>query len=220
MMETGKSDEIKSDEISSSIELIKRGSHRWVALACEDGNEMFTIKTVDPDWLTFHRTWNAKYLRGKNIPPLTGKITNVRNLWEILNNLPKLEKIYRGHSVEIFAEGVTSTWEDPANIGGGRLMFTISNRKDSVPGASDMWTSIVLELIGETLDPKEIVSGLILADKRGQGYGYRRVSIWVKGIASDDDVLELAQRIKVTIGDCRLDYQKHGTSHDDYVFTM
>ncbi|EER02885.1 hypothetical protein Pmar_PMAR026044 [Perkinsus marinus ATCC 50983] len=115
----------------------------------------------------------------------------------------------------LFLDGVKPEWEDPANAKGGHFQFTMqaaafkskasfdfeaSNPVTQVNAGlalmDEIWNNLVLAVVGNTLEPKDFVTGLRLVDKvkrgnvrggssRSNASGHLRAEVWFRDIDKD-----------------------------------
>merc|ERR1719420_2517110 len=100
----------------------------------------------------------------------------------------------------IFRDGITPQWEDEANADGGHLQFQF---KPAMGGGQidEHWNNLVLGMIGGTIEPVDIITGVRLVDKlsgaaghRGTGSaGWIRIEVWFSNYRNTKDV-QLLQR--------------------------
>jgi len=86
-------------------------------------------------------------------------------------------------AIMFFKDGIAPQWEDPKNANGGHLQFQI---RPSVGGAQfdEYWNQLILGVVGGTLEPKGLITGIRLVDKlqgpKSSGFcafGFQRLSI-------------------------------------------
>ena len=79
-------------------------------------------------------------------------------------------------AIMIFKDGVRPEWEDPLNASGGHFQAHLSAQlhrpsevqlKPNVGGAQidEYWNNIVLGMVGGTIDPYDMITGVRLVDK-------------------------------------------------------
>lgn len=107
------------------------------------------------------------------------KFNTVQDFWGIWNGLPQPSELLEqkrimrdqpsGPSVAIdaimiFKEGISPEWEHPLNANGGHFQIQL---KPQVGGGQidEYWNNIVLGMVGGTLEPAEIITGIRLVDK-------------------------------------------------------
>mmetsp|Transcript_31871 Transcript_31871/g.62745 ORF Transcript_31871/g.62745 Transcript_31871/m.62745 type:complete len:234 (+) Transcript_31871:83-784(+) len=79
----------------------------------------------------------------------------------------------------VFREGIAPQWEDAANADGGHLQFQF---RASVGGGQldEHWNNLVLGIVGGTIEPADMITGVRLVDKlsAGRGQGNLRMEVW------------------------------------------
>jgi len=107
------------------------------------------------------------------------KITTLQDFWAIYNGIPQPSELLEqkqimreqpnGTSVAIdaimiFKEGIAPEWEHPANASGGHFQIAL---KPNVGGGQidEFWNNLVLAMVGGTLEPRDIITGIRLVDK-------------------------------------------------------
>mmetsp|Transcript_25859 Transcript_25859/g.57051 ORF Transcript_25859/g.57051 Transcript_25859/m.57051 type:complete len:246 (-) Transcript_25859:46-783(-) len=109
-------------------------------------------------------------------------------------------------AIMIFQKGVKPQWEDTANSTGGHFQVTIkiaSGGSGTPPGQIDeYWNNIVLGVIGATVEPAEMITGLRLVDKlsKSGGASMLRMEIWFRDLADKDKVDILERSVKRCLG--------------------
>jgi translation initiation factor 4E len=130
--------------------------------------------------------WEQVVQEGKkeNYADATRKVTKfntVQEFWGIWNGLPQpselleQKRIMRDQSngaavavdaLMIFKEGIAPEWEDPKNANGGHFQIQM---KPNVGGGQidEYWNNVVLGMVGGTLEPADMITGIRLVDKLG-----------------------------------------------------
>lgn len=116
---------------------------------------------------------------------------------ELLTNRMALKLEGSMHFIDalmIFREGITPEWEDGANAEGGHFQFQL---KGSLSGGQidEHWNNLVLGVIGGTIEPAHIVTGIRLVDKLSgtRGSGNLRIEVWFSQFR-DTEAVKLLQR--------------------------
>jgi len=118
----------------------------------------------------------------------------VQDFWSIWNGLPQpgelleSKRITRGmptgpavaiDAIMIFKDGVSPEWEHPANSAGGHFQMML---KPALGGGQidEYWNNIVLGMIGATIEPAELITGIRLVDKLSgpKGNSAIRIELW------------------------------------------
>jgi len=107
------------------------------------------------------------------------KFNTVQEFWGIWNGLPQpselleQKRIMRDQSgqssvaidaIMIFKEGIAPEWEAPLNASGGHFQIQM---KPNVGGGQidEYWNNVVLGMVGGTLEPSDMITGIRLVDK-------------------------------------------------------
>jgi translation initiation factor 4E len=121
-----------------------------------------------------------------------GSFESVELFWRVFNNLKPASQLSMNSNYSVFRYGVEPSWEDPANVNGGKFVLTIP-KKDSKNGKCDeWWLYTVLAVVGETMDVSgDEVNGAVVSIRKNQD----RIALWLKG--SERDVcVQIAERWK------------------------
>jgi translation initiation factor 4E len=121
-----------------------------------------------------------------------GSFDSVERFWRVFNNLKPASQLSMNSNYSVFRYGVEPSWEDPANVNGGKFVLTIP-KKDSKGGKCDeWWLYTVLAVVGETMDlAGDEVNGAVVSIRKNQD----RIALWLKG--SERDVcVQIAERWK------------------------
>lgn len=74
------------------------------------------------------------------------KISNISEFWLFINNFTKFD--YKNNYFYLMKEGIEPTWEDPMNKNGGICSFKVN-----IDAFMDIWTTLCLHTVNETLIP-------------------------------------------------------------------
>lgn len=147
-------------------------------------------------------------------------VDTVESFWRLFNNLEPLASLETGSSYTFFKEGIRPEWEDPANDGGGRwyLSYDAANRNKAEfsTQVDDTWMCAVLSVIGLSVDPADIVCGIVAAVRERE----TRFDIWTRK-APEAEILALGTALKKNLRWCtKLSYRFHrdrrGRTHAAY----
>jgi translation initiation factor 4E len=123
-------------------------------------------------------------------------------------NVPKFTKEYEG--ISIFKTGIRPEWEDPKNLNGGELNV----RKSMNPTQLDQyWEELLMSVIGETLDPTDVITGVRIVDKSAKGKVIYRLEIWFDANQErDPQVIDaIRENLAQTFGpNLKFEYRPHG----------
>eukprot|EP00913_Durusdinium_trenchii_P033902 g31734.t1 len=82
-------------------------------------------------------------------------------------------------AVMIFRENIRPEWEDKMNAQGGHFQFQL---KPNIGGGQvdEYWNNLVLGMIGATIEPANMITGLRLVDKLSgpRAAGVIRLEVW------------------------------------------
>lgn len=120
--------------------------------------------------------------------------STVQEFWSIWNGMPQPselvpsstesgKRIMRGQvaidAIMIFKEGVKPEWEDKLNQTGGHFQIQL---KPSIGGGQidEYWNNLVLGMVGGTLEPSDMITGIRLVDKLGgqKTVNAIRIELW------------------------------------------
>jgi len=120
-------------------------------------------------------------------------VSSVEDFWRMYNNIARpTELLDRGSSIyNFFKEGITPTWEDPANTKGGRWSFQIKEKGN----LDKMWCYLLLAAVGEQLEPEDsnLVCGCVFNVKKVHGKNTRekteviRLSLWCRNHEGNEE---------------------------------
>lgn len=132
----------------------------------------------------------------------------VKGFWKYWNHLPQpselLEnkKIVREQpdgqiqvvdAIMLFREGVRPEWEDRTNANGGHFQFQL---KPQLGGGQidEYWNNLVIGMVGSTIEPAGIITGIRLVDKVQQNRASSvRIEVWFSNF-DDTENVDLLQR--------------------------
>mmetsp|Transcript_37093 Transcript_37093/g.86345 ORF Transcript_37093/g.86345 Transcript_37093/m.86345 type:complete len:232 (-) Transcript_37093:87-782(-) len=117
----------------------------------------------------------------------------VEDFWKMWVQLPQPSELFSHrmvlnvsdgfHIVDalmVFRDGIKPQWEDEANAEGGHFQFQF---KASLGGGQidEYWNNLVLGVIGGTIEPVDMITGVRLVDKLSggtRGSGNLRMEVW------------------------------------------
>mmetsp|Transcript_52341 Transcript_52341/g.147380 ORF Transcript_52341/g.147380 Transcript_52341/m.147380 type:complete len:236 (-) Transcript_52341:134-841(-) len=115
----------------------------------------------------------------------------VQEFWAIWNGVPQpsdlldSKRMVRGEppvpidAIMIFKQGVRPEWEDKTNATGGH--FQVQLKPGQGGGQIDeYWNNVVLGMIGGTIEPYDMITGVRLVDKlqQNKAAGILRIELW------------------------------------------
>lgn len=138
-----------------------------------------------------HNAWTLWYDNPRLAPPnadwsetlkTCGSFNTVGGFWSIYNNVKPSSLVSVGSNYSVFRYGTEPSWEDPANINGGKFVFTIPKKEVREGKCDRAWLLTVLAVIGETLDATgDQVCGAVVSIRKAQN----RVALWLKSSERD-----------------------------------
>mmetsp|Transcript_29781 Transcript_29781/g.67459 ORF Transcript_29781/g.67459 Transcript_29781/m.67459 type:complete len:237 (+) Transcript_29781:107-817(+) len=150
--------------------------------------------------------------------------STVKGFWKYWNHLPQPSELLDGKkfvretgdsrsvvdALMVFREGIKPEWEDAVNASGGHFQFQL---KVSLGGGTidEYWNNIVLGMIGGTIEPADMITGVRLVDKLCQQRSASiRIEVWFSNF-DDTEKVDLLQKNLERCMTTRLDGQ-HSSS--------
>merc|ERR550532_1520695 len=134
---------------------------------------------------------DAKAAQYSDATHRVASFNTVKGFWKYWNHLPQPSELLDGKkfvrevagtrsvvdALMVFREGIKPEWEDEVNAGGGHFQFQL---KPGLGGGSvdEYWNNIVLGMIGGTIEPAEMITGIRLVDKLNQAKSAIRIEVW------------------------------------------
>lgn len=144
----------------------------------------------------------------KNIK-LLGSFQTVEHFWRLYNHIIRPDDLTVVTDYHLFKDGISPTWEDPANVRGGKWMVRL--RKGL---AARFWEELMLAIIGEQFDVGSEVCGAVLSARFAEDI----ISLWNRNA----DNLEATARIRDTMRRVfrlphfvHMEYKRHQESMTD-----
>jgi len=127
-----------------------------------------------------HRSWTFTY----SLPKPGGgweeaaitsivDVSTIEQFWGAFNSLTKPTSLPPRSDLHFFQSGVSPTWEDPANVNGGR--WQIEYKKNEEEMFLQSWVNSLLALIGEQFTDGDEVMGVVLNIRKN-----RRIQLWTR----------------------------------------
>jgi translation initiation factor 4E len=162
------------------------------------------------------------------------QFSTVQDFWKLWNHMPQPSELLEQKrmvreqpdglhvidAIMIFREEVRPEWEDKMNANGGHFQWQI---KPNVGGGQmdEYWNNLVLGMIGATIEPANMITGIRLVDKL---HGPRaanviRLEVWFTDFDNQKAVADLkksvekcmAMRLDGSIGSApKCDTKSHG----------
>lgn len=134
----------------------------------------------------------------------------VENFWRMFNNVVPPSHISNGSNYHMFLQGVKPMWEDEANCRGGKWIVIFPKGKKDL--LDEYWTSVLLSIIGESLDGVEEVSGCVASVRKNQS----KIAVWTRDYSNKAAIMRIGTFMKEALavtGDmwkhCKIEYQQH-----------
>eukprot|EP00933_Yihiella_yeosuensis_P006164 TRINITY_DN110835_c0_g1_i1.p1 TRINITY_DN110835_c0_g1~~TRINITY_DN110835_c0_g1_i1.p1 ORF type:complete len:266 (+),score=59.08 TRINITY_DN110835_c0_g1_i1:90-800(+) len=141
----------------------------------------------------FWRIWNG-------VPQPSALLNNCRFIRENPGQQPAAID-----AVMLFKKGVRPEWEDPKNQSGGHFQVQL---KPNIGGAQidEYWNNLVLAMVGGTLEPYDMITGVRLVDKLAgaKAAGVLRIELWFSRYDAAQAWGELKKNMEKAMGQ-RLD---------------
>lgn len=108
----------------------------------------------------------------------------------------------------LFKKGIRPEWEDEANKYGGEFFC---RKTIEAKDLDEVYETLCLGLIGETVDPGNEICGLRIVDKSRQGRAIYRLEVWFRN--ADEKIQALIQENLVDClrRDILQDFRSHGS---------
>jgi translation initiation factor 4E len=120
---------------------------------------------------------------------MLGVHSTVESFFGTFSTLRRPSHLEKGSNYHLFKDGIKPMWEDKQNANGGKWTLTLKGTNN--PALLDRsWMWLVLALIGEELDPENMLTGAVVS-VRPKG---DRLSIWTRSKEDVDKLNELAKR--------------------------
>lgn len=174
------------------------------------------VKDKDPPLMNTWVLWEQVAQGGapgkdqyKGLTREVAKFRTVKEFWKYWHHLPQPSELLENKkfireqddqlnvvdALMVFREGVRPEWEDTVNATGGHFQFLL---KPKLGGGQidEYWNNLVLGVIGGSIEPAGIITGVRLVDKLQQNKtAALRVEIWFENF-EDDKKSELEKNLK------------------------
>lgn len=140
-----------------------------------------------------------------NMKPISS-FNTVQEFWQLWNMLPQPSQLMSDKrmvrngptgkaqmvdAIMIFRDEVKPMWEDPLNATGGHFEIRYQQTREPEEQAQldEHWNNIVLGMVGATIEPLGIITGVRLVDKlhtSGRGGGFIRIEVWYTDLGAAD----------------------------------
>lgn len=182
----------------------------WHAPTAQEFEEM---KVKDPPLRHTWAIWEQIMQSGNaaQYSDTTHKVASfstVKGFWKYWNHLPQPSELLDGKkfireqpdggrsvvdAIMVFKENVRPEWEDRSNAHGGHFQFQL---KPGLGGGQvdEYWNNIIFGMVGGTIEPADMITGVRLVDKLGQFKSAAiRVEVWFSNF-DDVEKVDLLQR--------------------------
>jgi len=137
----------------------------------------------------------------------------VQAFWKLWNHMPQPSELLEQKrmvreqpdglhvidAIMIFRENILPQWEDKANATGGHFQFQL---KPNIGGGQvdEYWNNLVLGMIGATIEPANMITGVRLVDKLSgpRAANVIRLEVWF----SNFDDTQAVQMLKRNVEKC------------------
>jgi len=144
------------------------------------------------------------------------EFSSAQEFWSIFNKVPQPSVLLDGtrrmvreqkdgssatiDSVCFFRDGIRPEWEDDVNKKGGHFQFQLKTTAyTSTPGQLDeYWNNLALGMIGATIAPAQMITGIRLVDKVAgpRASGVVRIEVWFSNYSDTQAVAELLKNVE------------------------
>lgn len=137
--------------------------------------------------------------------------STVQDFWKLWNHMPQPSELLEQKrmvreqpdglhvidAIMIFRDNIRPEWEDKMNQSGGHLQFQL---KPNIGGGQidEYWNNIVLGMVGATIEPSQMITGVRLVDKLSgprQANGIR-LEVWFTNYDDTNAVATLRKNIE------------------------
>lgn len=148
-----------------------------------------------------------------NATQKVGVVSSTLEFWNFWDHTPQPSRLltnqqwvrerkdglYSVDSLMLFREGIRPEWEDPANEKGGHLQWQL---KPSLGAGQidEYWNNIIMGLIGGSVEPAELITGVRLVDKLRQAKAHQCVRLELWFTHTDDPTA--VETLKANVDSC------------------
>jgi translation initiation factor 4E len=137
--------------------------------------------------------------------------STVQAFWKLWNHMPQPSELLEQKrmvreqpdglhvidAIMIFRENIRPEWEDKVNATGGHFQFQL--RPNTGGGQVDeYWNNLVLGMIGATIEPANMITGLRLVDKLSgpRAANVIRLEVWFSNFDDSESVKTLRKNVE------------------------
>jgi len=147
------------------------------------------------------------------------QFSSVQEFWKLWNHMPQPSELLEQKrmvreqpdglhvidAIMIFRENIRPEWEDKMNANGGHFQFQL---KPNIGGGQvdEYWNNLVLGMIGATIEPANMITGIRLVDKLSgpRAANVIRLEVWFSNMEDASAVQTLKKNLEKCMG-TRLD---------------
>eukprot|EP00299_Pterocystis_sp_00344_P005720 c1745_g1_i2.p1 GENE.c1745_g1_i2~~c1745_g1_i2.p1 ORF type:complete len:191 (-),score=37.14 c1745_g1_i2:85-657(-) len=123
-----------------------------------------------------------------------GSFRTIQEFWRYFDNFTP-ELLRDECNIRMFKSGIKPVWECPENIDGGKWLVPCPQDETNQSLTHDVWTELLLAVIGEQFDHCEDVCGIVLSVRtRGN-----TISVWNHTGADEELVQAVTAQIKAIV---------------------
>jgi len=138
-------------------------------------------------------------------------LSTVQEFWKLWNHMPQPSELLEQKrmvreqpdglhvidAIMIFRENIRPEWEDKMNAQGGHFQFQL---KPSIGGGQldEYWNNLVLGMIGATIEPANMITGVRLVDKLSgpRAANVIRIEVWFSNYEDSVSVQTLKRNVE------------------------
>jgi len=161
-------------------------------------------------WEQIMQSSDAKAAQYSDATHRVASFSTVKGFWKYWNHLPQPSELLDGKkfvreaadqrsvvdALMVFRDGIKPEWEDAVNASGGHFQFQL---KASLGGGviDEYWNNIVLGMIGGTIEPADMITGIRLVDKLAQTrIASIRIEVWFSNFDDTEKVDTLQKSLE------------------------
>lgn len=135
----------------------------------------------------------------------------VQSFWKLWNHMPQPSELLDSKrmvreqpdglhvidAIMIFRDGVRPEWEDKLNANGGHFQFQLKQNLGAGQ-IDEYWNNLVLGMIGATIEPADMITGVRLVDKLSgpRAANVIRLEVWYTNGEDQDKVQALRKNVE------------------------
>jgi translation initiation factor 4E len=181
------------------------------------GRDLDELQSKDPALSSAWMIWeqisiDAKAAQYSDATRKVASFGTVKEFWTYWNHMPQPSELVEGKrlvretrgdsssrsyvdAIMLFRDGVKPEWEDSTNALGGHFQFQL---KPQLGGGciDEYWNNIVLGMIGGSIEPADMITGVRLVDKMNTRAPSIRVEVWFSNYEDSDRVDNLQKNLE------------------------